>query len=622
MTTTTYGKMTSITQMICEISSGGGVRTRHNDTALRTRIMLAFIIQMAIYNQLLALAIDSGTEVVPKTGEENKRNSYYDLIIKAMDLGNYSLSVEAHETPYYETLPIVGEDYFPKTIAKYLVEVDNTRPSARYDMQTIRKVDIWYNNSHYDKSELFRQKLDVMVAQLRSEHNLDIQLNQIDTYDEKITKEKYKVKYIETVGSGDLGATGSQSDVAQKYLSGGITGMTVKVTSMRADGLDAVRVGVSMFISVQLDEDGRYVPTHPENLNDYTGYTGWELKVYGLGDGLIGTYKSDSMKGSSSAVSIEFQQKGEDELMAVTIGGRTYENIKIQDINVTVSNLRDGPTPAGQLGAGLTATVGTWVEEEREREVVTKIPTLLSKALTQMSWRDESIGFVIYANHDEAKAYGGNLGENVEFNKEIQYLAQTGAYYIGVCSTKNSYAFYKAYNIFKNINPYDKACAIYTNADDSMDNSIKVIKEYILSKIPNTKQSKNWILLDSSIVWNVTYDDYEGDVPLNVLAHNSDTKFISEHGVNITSRYTDDAILAEKWRFRHNQNIYDNGMGLIPTNDLWVTSPIVTFNKVGLYRINYKRKDNPFYPDVNKTNDFDNYRYWSSDYDSVVDKAS
>lgn len=624
---TTYGTMTSMTHRICEISSRGG----GNDRANKARIMLACIVQMIISGQSVVMALGHNTELKiwgeetednldPE--EESKRNVYYDMILRPKELGNYSLNVEAHEVPYYETLPIVVKEYFTKTIARYLVEVDNMRPSARYDMQTIKRVDIWYNNSHYNKSALFRQKLDAMVSQLRSENNLDIQFNQVDTYEDKKTIEKYKVKYIETVGSGDMGVTGSESEVAKKYLSGTFQMMTVKIPSMRADNLDAVRIGINMFHSVELDENGRWKIKYPENINNYTGFTGWSVSVQGETGGLIGKYTNKSMSSDSSVIQVEFYTKGTDELMTVKIGGASYENLAIQDLFITCGNEKDGETPEGQLGAGLQATVGTWKEEERERITIVQVPTILATALSQMNWRTDALKFVIYANHDEAKAYKEGLEDNLDFNKEVQLLTQCGAYYIGVCSSKNKDDFNRAYNILNNIKPEDEACALYTNAESSIDDSISSIKNYILSKVPNSEQNKKWILLDSEVSWSTTYDDYEGDVPLNVLEHDTDKEFISKHNISITSKYTDDKILAEKWRFKHHKEIYDNDMGLISTSDLWVVNPITTFNKVGLYRINYKRKDNPLYSDVNKTNAFDNYRYWSTDYDSEVEKAS
>lgn len=549
-------------------------------------------------------------EIKPDPEEEAKITKYYEFTLKVKQLGNYNILLESHEIPSHETIPIVGNEHFPSTQVKYITEVDNTKPSAKYSMHQTHKVDIWYNNSHYDKSQAFRQELDTIVSELKSPSlGLDVQFNQIDTYEDKTTVERYTVKYIRSVGSGSLGVTDRDGDVAKKYLSGTSSDMTINIPKMREDGLDAVNVNISMYIYFTQDEEGRWVPTNPENRNDWTNFAGYEVKI---NNGELGAYKSSTMTSSGTIVNVVFK---ENNLMDVEVSrDKVYKDIPVKSLRITAENFKTGETPAGQMGAGINVNIGNWVEEERERVVTIQVPTILYTALAQMEWRPDTLKFVIYANHETPEAYGTDLGTNARFNSEVQAMSNYGAYYIGVGSNKNKEDFSRAVKIYKNIKPNDKECAMFTNGDTSLESSAQEIKRFILSKVPIQQADKNWILVDTDVKWETTYDDYEKDIPLNILENEYDIQWLNKNNKQVSSRYTDDKILAEKWRYRHN-TIYDNSNGLLATNNIWIENPITTFKQVGLYRINYKRKDNPIYPDMNRTNGFDKYRYWSEDYD-------
>lgn len=128
--------------------------------------------------------------------------------------------------------------------------------------------------------------------------------------------------------------------------------------------------------------------------------------------------------------------------------------------------------------------------------------------------------------------------------------------------------------------------------------------------------------MNDEVIWETEYFDQEKDLPLNFGEHDgtknqddSDVKLTSSWGVALEHLYTSDKILAEKWRYRHFNNYFDNSTVREGFHEVWLDNPVEIFPNPGLYRINYKRKDNPFHPNVDLTHEFDNYRYWSTDYD-------
>lgn len=59
-------------------------------------------------------------------------------------------------------------------------------------------------------------------------------------------------------------------------------------------------------------------------------------------------------------------------------------------------------------------------------------------------------------------------------------------------------------------------------------------------------------------------------------------------------------------------------MGAVTFSGSWIENPMHSLDKVGLYRINYKRRDNPLYKNVSIDTVFKDYRYWSTNYDKKV----
>ena len=133
---------------------------------------------------------------------------------------------------------------------------------------------------------------------------------------------------------------------------------------------------------------------------------------------------------------------------------------------------------------------------------------------------------------------------------------------------------------------------------------------YIIDIAKKLNKPTNWVLINTEILWNTKYEDTERDVPLNYGEHTgnrkqpqdkSDLNIQASYGIPITNNYVNsgqDKLAAERWRYRYDYIYFDNDLGKEGYDNIWVPDPVELFEKVGKFRVNYKRMDNPFYDNV------------------------
>lgn len=150
--------------------------------------------------------------------------------------------------------------------------------------------------------------------------------------------------------------------------------------------------------------------------------------------------------------------------------------------------------------------------------------------------------------------------------------------------------------------------------------------DWIIEKVRNLIKPVDYILVNTEVLWDTEYKDQEHDLPLNFGEHDgtqkqpqdkSDKELANAWSVGLSHLYTSEKINAEKWRYRHFNNYYDNSSVREGFHGIWIEDPVEVFPYPGLYRINYKRKDNPLHPNVDLNDVFADYRYWSTDYDPL-----
>ena len=253
----------------------------------------------------------------------------------------------------------------------------------------------------------------------------------------------------------------------------------------------------------------------------------------------------------------------------------------------------------------------------------------LGEAVQDVSWRDGSVRFIIYAEDEIPVEFDPeNENRDADLAYTIAKVTNSNAYLIGLGNTTSKDCLQQLIDSIKHAN--NEVMGIYYE-NTPINNAMNESAYYIIDKCKNYGKATDWLLVNTNIKWNTEYRDGEHDLPLNYGEHSKlntdraqpqdlyDETIGLNWGVPLTSlKYKDAKILAEKWRYRHFNNFFDNSPIQVGYHQVWIEDPIDIFDYPGKYRINYKRRDNPLYPSVALDNDFDNYRYWSTDYDYRV----
>ncbi|MEK5023749.1 hypothetical protein [Paenibacillus sp. FSL M7-1046] len=98
-------------------------------------------------------------------------------------------------------------------------------------------------------------------------------------------------------------------------------------------------------------------------------------------------------------------------------------------------------------------------------------------------------------------------------------------------------------------------------------------------KVRQRLKRSAFVLINSQIQNSTSYSDYEGD-----------------------------AKYAERFKYQHNPDYFDNSMGLLADSGAWRNSPYDSFPFTGYYVVTYQPKDTP-----TADNRFSEYRMWGSD---------
>ncbi|MNB83271.1 bacterial transduction protein [compost metagenome] len=119
----------------------------------------------------------------------------------------------------------------------------------------------------------------------------------------------------------------------------------------------------------------------------------------------------------------------------------------------------------------------------------------------------------------------------------------------------------------------------YTLTVKAVDPSNASASASMTFKVRQRLKRSMFVLINTPITNSTSYTDYEGDPKL-----------------------------AERYKYQHNPNYFDNSMGLLSDQETWRGSPYESFSLTGLYIATYQPRDNP------KTDArFDEYRMWGKD---------
>lgn len=584
---------------------------------------------------------------------------YYENIIKAPKIGNYQFKLESHEVPSHEWLPIISKSYFPKTVAQYITEVDNTAPSAVYEAKAVANVDVIFAFGDMEQSKTMEDYITTFESRLGASGN------NINAYVEKIETSTFDMSQMSAQQIMDTWVNYPGSNISGNYeagwkVMGDALGATTNVNwtgfwdPQFIDIKDATfeftaRVGnhqdpqgwtfrmnkngsTYSFYALEINHEygrvnlARIDSWLPGNYETHGGPL-----YHGMINGQDGTYSGGTgQAGSNQGAVGEFLATAP--FPSGINGGSGYykiittgNNIKVFAGNKTepIIDYTDNSSKALKTGSFGPYTCSQFTSSFANVKVTMGATKTLGEALSDVMWRDNSLRFVVYGE-DTIPEYMIST-DNKDYQYTVTKLLNSNAYLIGLGKYTN-----KLYmeNLIKNIsmsNTEMKGKFIYNSPIIS---ALNQSCDWIVELARKYEKPSQYLLVNTYINWNTIYKDYEKDVPLNFGEHDgsgkqpqdtSDRTLANSWGIGLTHLYNQDKIYAEKWHYRHINTHYDNSPIVASFNEVWIQDPVEIFNNPGLYRINYKRRDNPFYSDTDLTNPFNEYRYWSTDYDPLPD---
>ena len=607
---------------------------------------------------------------------------YNSFDFRTSNLGSYEVKVTAIERPYYDTLPIekLNEqqkiDYtnkFPKSTWTKVTQVDNLAPMATYGKRYMNKVDVVFAIGSTNQFAEAQNSIGDFTTMLSNPSNyIDLQVETTET--NSVTAETsfpWEVHnlYNTGFGSGDgqfspngnsywYKGYGSEAPIDYLYYDDGKPGVRTFTFDIDMTGYNSCATVIPGFLF------GCYMDG-----TEFKGYLAcmWHDKV--------GVYEFVSKDGKNGlckkGIGNLATAKGTD---LYTRGSVTFT--KVYDNNTVTAGLQKKMVfayEAGQLKVTDKSTGGNGVEivnieclsEGNGYGVAAinsshgcgarsytkfnnfKLETItvksLADSLSNLAWRENTTKIIIHivdnmpleSKSDEAytetiakllsdDTYLINLGTTTNYN----FLHEM----IGSAITKPDGSIRE---VFFNNNCKDPKFNQDASAGKDISDSMDLAANWIIQLFPVQESDVDWVLVGDQIYWNTLYNDNDRDVPLNFGEHsitntdtnrkqpqdNFDDSLVPTYALQVKNTYIDSKIQAEKWRYRHFEDFFDNNLGKASYSGSWLQDPEDIFTKPGKYRVNYKRRDNPFYEDSSLTNLFDSYRRWSTNYDDLDNVA-
>ena len=581
---------------------------------------------------------------------------YYESSIRAPSIGNYEFKIETHELPSKEYLPIVDKSYFPSTVVSLFTEVDNLPPSATYEAKPLSKVDVVFAFGEMSQSQTMQDYMDSFESRLSAAgNNIDAWVQKVET--STIDMNNMSADVIMNTWINYPGSRfGSNYQAGWKVI-GTALGATTNVNwtgfwNKEYIGATDIKFEFDAIIGNHADPQG-WTFRMNENNGVYSFYAlelnhlygrvnlaridSWKPGSYathggplyhGMINGQDGTYNG----GTGQATSY---QGATGEILASSKASVSYGIVKVK-IDVVGTNIKvyiggsstpcidytDNSSKALKNGSFGPYTCSQFTSSFDNIFVEMGEQKSLGEAISDVAWRDNSTRVVVYGE-DTIPEYMENT-DNADYQYTVAKLLNSNAYLVPLGTETNRNVLTNLIKVISYQEEEKGKFILNSHIISAMNDAC----DYIIELVRNKVKPTSWILVNEAVTWKTKYNDSEHDLPLNFGEHdgndkygdNSDILLGNTWGVGLTDLFSQDKLLAEKWRFRHNWTYYDNPTYEETFHDIWISDPVDIFPNPGLYRINYKRKDNPFYSDVLLTNPFDEYRYWSEDYDPVVSK--
>lgn len=593
-------------------------------------------------------------------GREYNIYELYDIEFRTNKLGLYGMTIESHEIPSNEWLTFISHDYFPYTTLTDQTEVDNTAPSAVYSAQGIVKVDVVFATGELSQMDRLEGYTDTFTSILeQAGNNFDVQVTAVETvtggfdmadadaatiynfWDQYPNPNNYSLHGNHIVNAvyswNGLPSTSGRGntkfnqafiesesyDVTDFILSSTLAWHSCAVPSGYIFHFDVdLDMAYILFASGDFGENQRLVLMKVRDVSeilgdeskyfvDRAGYSNpnfTELASCPVQDGVYAT-------GSCGDV-------GPGANLTVEMKGNTITVSRDNSIYFTYTD----PNPIESGGVGLWAGC-TVAYSDVMLSYDTTITKSLGESIQDVAWRDGSVRFVVHATDIiPMECDPSNPTHEEDYAYTVAKLLNANCYLVNLGNNINKSQLDSLVAAIREADGTSKGTFYYNNSpniETAMNNSAN----YIISIAKQFEKPVDWILVNTEILWNTIYNDSENDPPLNLGEHNgqnaqpqdtSDIALGQSYGLGnagSTLQFSESKILAERWRYRHYNNFFDNSPVQVSWHEVWIEDPVSVFEYPGKYRINYKRRDNPLYPSVDLSDPFDSYRYWSTDYD-------
>lgn len=568
------------------------------------------------------------------------------ITIPESNLGAYQFKVYDKDIFDQETLPIVPESERKETTKTFDTEVDNVKPNGTFSTRSEAKGDVVFAIGNSQAGTEVQNATLTFENRFGSEAGMDVMDVNVETVEtssiDSQTSFPWEVYNLYMTGFGAPNnpgdgqfspsgnsyyyrGYGSEAPIDHLYYDDGRSGSREFTFDIDMTGYNSCATVIPGFIfGAHLDEDTNvfsgYMVLMWHNIFGVYSFTSTDghrgLASNGIGNIATSYAKNDYASGavsfklldSHATVSQSLQKsvkmKYENGVLTITDSGvnileKKYES-KYNGYGIVAANSGHG------CGARSYTRFNNFSLQ------TTSFKTL-NDALSDVSWRDGAERFVIYVD-DDVQDYmtpGLDSKDPSSYANLLSSLLDSNIHLIALGSATNE-------NQLKSLlNQLNESGMYYRNIPAST--ALDASEEFIKQILRNEARDTMYVLVNERLNYNKIYNDFNGD-PQWLWTADGNTPYLAigaEGYDELFQQFQDNpSILAQKWKYWHDADYYDNSQGIASFDQEWMTHEVNVFDKVGMYEIDYRIKDNPV-PDKsdNSTgNPFDEYRYWSSDY--------
>lgn len=511
--------------------------------------------------------------------------------IRVSHVGKYQFELYVKDTFGQETInQFVTEDDRLSSIITKEIEVDNMPPNVDFTVTPSNKVDIVFTVGQVDKSKTLElsTKINNYVKTFLEANNadfIDTRIETIETNAQNLSSSfSWNTDMSSSIGNIAFQNNGSKIQMYGNRRNAGHN----KIYTSNNTNPDIYKQEMSFSYNLDFGDNfqgaGVLLNTHVEN-NKLYGYALMIGSFYVGTDGMGYLYRINGMPTGSTYDQWSLVHSGSYATLLNTVNLGTSGNFNIQTTKTNVTITKNGSQLANfslpvHYGWGFgffsdhfshnCSNIGQFALDNLKLD--TTMGKSLDEVLKQPTWRENSTKFIVNLSDVELSELNPS---SPKYSVVLSRLMNDGLYFAELGTNTN---ITQANNFITDND--GKGTFIYNN-NPNMDKALQDLATYILNTIRSqAKPLTHYVLLGEEVAYQTFYDDYEDDPRMNF----------------------------ENWRYVHDYDYFQNDLGIVAYDSLWLTAPKITFDKVGKFTTEYKTKDNPVATDDR----FDEYRKTSN----------